>query len=32
MKFNIGSYQTEEEAKARVKELRENNWNGLLKE
>ena len=29
--YYFGSYKTEEEAKARVRELEENNWNGLLK-
>ena len=29
--YYFGSYRTEEEAKARVRELEENNWNGLLK-
>ena len=29
-KYNFGSYKTEEEAKARVQELRESNWMGLL--
>ena len=29
--YYFGSYKTEEEAKARVKELQANNWNGLLK-
>lgn len=27
--YYFGTYKSEEEAKARVKELRENNWNGL---
>ena len=27
---NFGRYDTEEEAQNRVKELKENNWNGLL--
>lgn len=30
--YYFGKYRSEEEAKARVNELRENNWNGLLNE
>lgn len=29
--YRFGGYKTEEEAKARVEELHENNWEGLLK-